>query len=1079
MSTPTVNNLLTSTYGGNVTTDRLTLADRGFTARTMVAAEEGTSTTSVSTLLTGFTPQANASTQVITFANLNVDENSGTKFRLAIRPNTADGTQSLYRKRISSAAGLESLDYNEINSTGIDRSSYLFSGTKLGVDGLCLGGTVEAAQAGAYYASGGTGGAPTTYNSTSGITGGSPTLSSALTGSENYGSWPVMVDIQALLTTYEKFTLCAGSPVLADDVLQKLNGEFVKFSEMPTIGDTDGNFIADFLVTPTLYQIVKNFSTTKVKFAAGSYIPEGTVVRIGDYDADGAVADLSGANRFMEYNYAAYPIYTFDLSQGSSVEIAVDIAEGFVVPGGQVIPLGSNFTDVDGSVITDSLTLPDIKAQAGFQLHSGVELTGVILMDSYSKIVKGMTSSLYQPVVAGMHTECPLSMQGIQFVAGSALEANLTVDDAFDVEEAITITKGSLLKAGTRIPKGSQTLEGALIDSTITIAKGAVVTDRVEIRTPFVVEASTGSGDNPIMPGAILNGPFTFPVGTQITSGNILPSALKILMTMGNTLAAGMKLAAGSVFGSTAMLHGDVGFSPNGSIPTLSTLYGSFTLPMGTKLSAGFTSNFNTPVPHGTVFLIGTIIHALTTFKEGAILPEGMNLFDNAGPAYVSGPTSAGPLTKFTDPSEGSYYVIKAFTTLKPGFSISVGSIMSAVATAGHTGALGTGPIGASTTTSPYTTDYELAPGSYSLDEGSFVGGVYVPPAPAQDTFTFVPGVPTNTLVTMLTDTTLPTDLVIPCADADPNMSNYLSFNEMFVTNSDFVLTQPYVVHGSNNVTWPANIPIPSEFALSSAFTFTTPGSGSQISKAIHFNVPTTNEFINGVMTSSSSIKLPPAGFTLDAPIKLAVNQPVANTGSNAFKATVTLAIGTKLVLSGTQYVQLVIPMNVLTNFTVNAQLNVFPQFRLDNGIVLLPGQTTPGPIVVGINTPLPKNLTLDQEITLSADLETKEASYTLEEFAYLAPGTVLARGTVFPEGANFVSKTTMAPILSLSIANIFFFFEDNPITATIKVPYLYDSASGTVLTLRYDARGLIQRIADLENELSATNALLVNHLGH
>lgn len=1043
----TIANLLSATYGGNVTTTKPTLAPSGFTVKTLEAATEGVSTTADGHLLTGMTMPGNASTQGITFANLSVDANSGKKFRMAIRPNLANTTASLYRNRASTGTTLESLNYNAVNSTGIDRSQFLFSSTKLGDDYLDLGGTVKVTQAAAHLQTGGS--APTVYGTTG--TGGS--LGAALTGSEAstvLGSWAVKVDVQALLSNFESFTLLAGSPVLGDDVLETTAGAPIKFSLMPTLADADGNFITDYVVDPSKHQIVKQFTTTSVRFAAGSYIPEGTVVKISTYTA--GTTSLTGGN-YMQYAYNAYPVYNIDLPQGSTMEIAVDIAEGFVVPGGQLVPTGSNFTDVTGA-ITDKLTLVDFQAKAGFSLPSGFALTGVILMDGYAKVKKGLTSSLFQPVVAGIHTTDDLSLQAVQFIPGSSLESDMTVDSDFHVLETIIMHKGSLVKKGSRIPKGSQTLEGALIDSTITIAKGASVTSRVEIKSPFVVEASA-AGSNPISAGAILNGPFTFPPGTQLTSGNFLPAALKLLMTMGTTLSAGMKLAAGTLFGSTAMLFGDVGFSPTGSIPSLSTLNGVFTLPLGTKLGSGFTSNFVSPVPDHTVFPAGSTIHVGTTFKEGATIPTIADLSAQAGAAYVSG-AAVGPLTKFTD-TGALYLVLKAGTVFMPGWQFPVGSIMSAVAAAGHTGALGTSAIGVATTTSPVTDDYDLAPGSYSLDEGAH--------SPAQDTFSFVPGVATTALVVMLTDTTLPTDVVIPFSQIEPTSGQYLSFNDVFTVAVDIVLSEAYTVHGSNNVTWPANVPILSEFVLSSAFTFTA--SNSQISKAIHFNVPTTAEFINGIMSSTSSIKLPPAGFTLDAPIKLAVAQPVANTGSNAFKATVTLASGTELATAAA--VTLVVPMHVTNNFTVDTALVTFPRMRLENGIVLLAGQTTPGDIVVGINSPLPKNLTLDQEVTLAADLETKEATYTLNEFAYLAAGTKLARGTYFGSGANFVSGVTMSPILSLSTDNIFFLFEDNELSTDINIPYLYDSGSASVKTIKVDARALIQKIINLENSLAAS----------
>lgn len=1068
MTIPTVKNLLPQTYGGNVTTTELTVANRGFTARTFTPATEGVSTTSESTLISGFTPVANASTQGITFASLAVNANSGTKFKFAIRPNNATSVttsrNSLYRERLSTSTALESLDYNAVNSTGIDRSQFLFSGTQLGVENLRLGGTVNASQAGAYSVIGASGGTPNTYATKNGLTG-SGVLNGPLLGTESYGSWVVNVNIQALLTNYELFTLESGSPVMDDYTLENLDGTPVKFSHMDNISDVDGNFIEDFNVDPSKYQIVKQFVSTKIKFYAGSFIPEGTLINFAPYVA--GTYDLTVSGNYMEYAYGVYPVYNFYLSQGSSIDIAVDIAEGFVVPSGQKIPLGSNFTDVDGEIIIDSLTLDNLKAKRGFELPSDVVLTGVILMDSDFHIRKGQSSSYFQPVVTGMNTDEPLSLEGVQFPNGASLESSITIDEDFIVLESITLGKNSTLKKGTMIPKGSQTLEGALINSTITIAGGASVTSRVDIESQFIIDAST-SGSNPIMEGAILHGPFIFPVGTQLTNGNVLPAALKILMTMGVSLSAGMEIAAGSIFGSTAMLFGDIGFSKNGMIPSLSTLFGTFTFPFNTRFSAGFNSNFSIPVPDRTVLIAGSTIHNGTSFKEGSQFPEIADLSSQAGAAY-SGSGSVGPLTKFTDSSSGLYLVFKAGTVFLPGFLFPVGTIMSANATPGHTGYLGTGVYGASTTTSPYTETYELSPGSYSLDESVH--------APAQDTFTFTPGVATTELVVMLTDTSLPTDVVIPISGIDPSSGQYISMNEVFTLLTDIVLIDNYTVHGNNNVIWPSNIPIPNEFVLTSAFTFTTPTSGSQISKSIHFNFLTNCKYINNIVSSTSSIKLPPAGFILDEPIKLAVNQPVSNSGTNAFKSTVTLAQGTKLKLVGS-YVQLIIPMHVETDFTVNAELLTFPQITLKNGITLLCGQITPGNIVVGINSPLPKNLTLDQDIVLSTDLVVKESNYSLNQNTLLISGSILGRETNFPSGADF-SAVTLAPILSLSTANIFFLLEDVELTSRIAIPYLYNSSTGMISSMSFNSGNLIKKIEEIISALEANNIAIASLQGN
>lgn len=1040
---PTEQNLLTATYGGDVTTSMVTFADRGFTANSLTAATDGFSTTSDLKLLTGFTPVKNASTQILTLSNLNVDSNSGTDFVLAIHPNgTTTGSTTntgLYRKRISSTTDTE-LESMNLNSDLYDRSQYLFSSTTLGVDDLEIGGTVYAAQTGSRHFSTT---APTTYSTTTGT---------AVVLTDNYGSWKVNIIIQALLTNYASFLILAGSPLLADDVLETLDNAPVKFSLMTGVADSAGNFINDFLVDVTKYQIVKQFTTTNVKLYARSVVPEGMIVKFADYvyaSITGATAnvDLNNTTNFMQYNYGVYPIYTFKLSRESVVDVAVDLYDGCVAPGGQVVPIGSNTND--DSTSTNSLVLPDVKADPEFILPSGVALTGVILMDDYFILKKGLNSSLFQPVCQGLKTTEDLDMDGVQFPPLAALESDMIVESAMNILDTINIARGSVIKKGSRFPATSQTLEGALIENTITIAQGSTVTSRVDISNPFVVESST-SGSNSIKVGAVLKGPFTFSIGTNITSGNVLPASLKLLMTMGVTLAANMKLPAGTTFGSNAMLYGDVGFSPTGSIPAGSTLIGSgWTFPVATKLSAGFVATFSIPIPAGTVIQALSTLYKDTTFKEGASLSFVEDLGSQAGAVTSSSPN--GPLVKFVENSI-TYLVIKAGTVFMPSWKFPVGTVLSKQATAGATDSL------TLATSGTYADLATLVAGAYSLDEGNM--------SPAQEEFNFVPGTATTSLVVMLTDTTLPTDVLIPSDQIELGSAQYLSFSEPVTLINDIVLSSVYTVHSTNNVFHPPNYPIQTDFNFTSSYTFNA-GAGSQISKTIHLNTHTTSEFIHGIMASGASLKLPAAGFILDQPIQLAVAQQVANTGSNPFKSTVTLVSGTTLSTSAP--VPLIVPMHVTSDFTVGADLLTFPRMRLEAGIILLTGHTTPGPIVIGAGSALLKSLTLTQEITLASDLVVKELTYAVLQYAYLAPGSVLARGSNFPSGANIVSKVTMGPILSLASGDVFNFFEGEALLADLHLPYLYEN--GAVCNMVVDSRDLIVQNANLQNSLAALEA--------
>lgn len=1043
------------TYGGDFTAlAPKSVASSGFTARTMTSSGEGMITTAPMELLDGFTPADNSSTQKLTFPSLEISEDSADGVKMSVHPSVAGSASSLYRKRVSgSGTTLESMNYDTTAGTGFDRTTYTFSQTKVGDKYLRLGGSISAYKDDSYYVSGGTGGAPTAYGLTTGITGGTPT---AVAGdsSKDYGSWPVTVVIQALLTSYDKFTLKAGSSVLGDDVLQDMNDKPIKFSEMDGIADTDDNFINDFVVDPTKYQIVKQFTTEDVCFAAGSMIPEGTTVQVGAYVA-GDDYDLSASNRFMQYEYATYPTYDFKLPIGSKVDVAFTLMDGYEVPSGMVVGAGATTDAVDGTIITSKLVFTEVRADPGFQVPGDptdadkqTTLTGVISDGKRAKYPKGMSSARYQPALVGLSTKEPLELEGIQYPSDASLESDMTIVDSFELSADIATHRGTKLSKGSYITKGSKTLGGALIEGEIIIDAGSVVTKEFDVSSPFIIDASS-SGSNSLAPGAIIKGPFEFPVATYITSGNILPAALKIIMSMAVTLQTGMELIVGTIFGSSACLYGDVGFDPSGVIPALSTLYGTFTLPLGTKLEKDFNINVALPIPDRTKFHTGDKLPVGTVFRDGGSLPPIADITEQAGTAYPGSGPAVGPLTKFTESGE-TYLVIKSNTAFLPGFIIPSGSYLSTQSDGGKTGSL------TDVTSGSYSTDFSLQAGSFSRDNS--VRG------PSESDFTFTPGTATSSMVVLLTDVVFPTDLVVPVSEIDPESGKMLSLNEPFTLVRDLIIPIDFTVHGPNTALWPANYPIPTDFTFTSSYTFTASGSGSSISKKIQFNVHTTAEFVTGIMSSSAHIKLPAAGYKLETPIKLGADQPVANVGTYAMKSTVELPAGTKLKTAAA--VKLIIPMKSLGDFTVEAEMTDFPRIFAPSGLKLLAGQTTPGDIHVTNGSPLPKNITLNQGVTLAADHIIAEDDYTLKQYTVLAPGSILERLTTFPSGLKVSSKVTLGPILSLKSKDIFLFNEDSTFNTTLYYPLLFDSSSGTVKGLEVDTRDALVQLIQLRQQL-------------
>lgn len=1060
----TLSDLVVSGYGANISVgDNVAIAEKGATARTMTFPPEGMTFTANLKLLTGYTALSNSTTQVLNMSRLEVDENSGSSVVLNVRPTSAQ----MLRDDQATSPTLEALSVLDINAT--DRSQYVFTSTTLGNRPLRIAGRVKAHVTDAQVVVGST--AVPTGSFESPITSGTPTppvpqvMGTDVDGSV-YGYWDVQTTIQALTTEYSTFTLKAGSTGLSDTTLvSATTGLPVLISEMNLL-DGNGKFLADFTLNPTVYSIIESFTSNDVLFAAGSVIPEGTTVGLSTY-VNGTTS-LNTPGTYFLYAYGTAPKYQFKLSRGSVVENTFSVLDGFVLPGGQVIPPGSTTSDGGNETDYDLLTLPNVVGSEGFQLLNGSQLTGVIPSDDYITLPAGMTSTLLQPVNAGMKTDSNLALQDMFILPESSLESEVTLLGSYGIIQPILLAYGSILKAGTMLYRGSASIAGSLITGMQVITAGTTLTSRIDLSSHFVVNASST-----IFAGTVLKGPFSFPVGTQFTSGNSVPSVLKIVTSMGATLAKNMILLAGSAFGSNGTVYNNVGFSPTSIIPALSTLSGTWTFPAGTKLFSNLVSGFSIPIPNGFVFAAGSTIPAGTSFKEGSSHIPVPDLTTQASAPFGGSDTSvaSGPLSRTVD---GEYIIVKAHTTFLPGFKFPTGTVLSLVATPGHTNSLESAQDGTPTLIASGTqagadvatvTSYKLTASSYSLDETIN--------APGQDAFTFNCGVPTQSLVVMLADTTLPYDVLLPVGDLDAGLIQYLSFNDPLVLINDIVLTAPYTVNGNGNVTWPSGVALPSDFVLTSSFTqtFSPPVT---ISKPIQFNVPTSAPFITGVMSTGAYLRYPPAGYTLSHPIQLAEDQEVAATGDYPTKAFVTLSQGTILLLAGSpNFVTLGIKMASTGNYTVTTDLPNIPRFELPNGIILLAGNETPGDIVLGNGTPTPSDLPLPVDTTLASDLTiTNEDGYLLTPHSEVAASSVLARETYFPLGAD-LSNVIVSPILSMSDGNVFLLNEGEPLTSTIQTPYIFNTETQSVHTLRVDARALLGQIATLVSQVAALQAAM------
>lgn len=1017
------------------------IAKNGVTARTVTFGNEETVFNVGAELITGLVGSQDKSSRYLTLSSLEVPPNASTKTTIAIVPSVfmTDGTplpnadKAFIRQVISNVSPTyESLSYD--NGSEDEREKFIFTGVTLGNKDLPLGGSVSMGVAGTTAGLTAFSCAP---NDTR-LTTGNPTTGFTNFYSGDFGSFPVEITIQALLGDFSPFVLPKGTVPPENGVLKKQDG--VSEFDFTDLIDDDGALLEDFLVDPSVVLITEQFTTSNVKFLAGSRIPEGTQLALGDY-AIGSIDIDNVATPFYQasYAYGTFPRYSINLPPGTIFENGLSVLDGYSLSAGTKIPVGSSTSGElpNPAGNTRDLVIENLVMEPGYIVAGSTSMTEVILRSGKVTVPEGVSISQYQPILVGASTEKPLSIDQIQFPDGTILDTTMTFDSDYQTSTRIVAGHGSLVKSGTSLPAGSTGITGAKITGELVLPTGSLCTSAVSINNEFLIEAGKS-----LDVGTVLRGPFEFPVGGRFYEGNILPTALKLIFQMAAVLSAGMEIGKDSIFGGLAVLYGNIGFDPKGVIPALSTLFGDYTLPSGTSLDKDFNVNVPLPVPNGTKFKAGEILPDGVSFKQGSSLPP---IVDIRNQCSVGG---SGVLrVEISDIDGSEYYVIKAGTSLIGGFTFPVGSVIAKDSGNWSDMVAGGG------------VSIDFSAGSFSFDNTQKI--------PAGIDHTVTTGVLTETLIVLLTDYSFTQDVAIPVQLAQDNLTSFIGFNENFILKTDLTLLSDFVVHGNNTVMWPASYPIPVPFVFTSQYTihFTNP---CQISKKIQFNVSTTNDYIFDVMAANATLKLPAAGYKLDHPIKLAVDQPVAGSGTHAFRAPVTLSAGTKLRLGNVSglYITLNQVMVVTGDFRVDAPFPVTPRILLRNGVRFPKGQELPGEIHIKNGQGIPSNIELPQSVTLAADVIIADDEYVFQEYSIIKAGTKLAPGSYFDEDTMISSGVTLDPILVVTENGIFYFFEGSDLTTDVKLPSLYDSDSGSVKTLIVSFSGLLQKVKELKERI-------------
>lgn len=1027
------------------------VAPRGFTANSIKFPIEGQLIEKDFEVVDGFTAPHDIDIPQLTLQRLEVHPDSSKKVVLTIRPID----DFLYKEK-SDGGVLQASENTNASSDQLQLGN-----VKIGDDDLTIQGRISA-----YVATDGytTGINPTPTSTITDVdTATTGSQSAAPMTNNDHGHWDVIVQIPPCGTDYEPFVLLAGTQAPDDSTFEDPStGKLIKLSDMKDVVDPSRNLVKDFVVNPANYSIVKSIEATGVKFPSGSTTMENLLVKVGEYDASGAAVTLKTASpaKLACYKYGKHPRYEIALPRGTVSENSFTLDEGSYLPPGHVVPAGSSITDAVGGLESNRLQLDRVRAEPGFILQggyldvsnnfvagSGTELKGFVPLAERVRVPAGLSSSHFQLLNIGMRTHGDLNLGDINFQPESSLDSKLTLKSDTRLDAEINLAKKSLLKRGSLLKKGSTSLQGALVDGDVNIDAGSIVNDKFEIVGPHQVKASADSPVTSFEQGAVLKAPFTLPIGFHITSGNTLPAPVKILNSMGVTFQVGQVLEKDTHFSGAAQLNGDLGFEPKGVIPAQSVLEGNVTLPIGTEIEEG--SNFTVPVqvPAGHSFAAGSVLPVGVSFREGAKLPK----FDpstQAGPVSSTGPNRS-TFAKFEEADE-NYLVIKGGSTLVSGFVIPVGSILSKAAS-GQTNKI----IG--------STDANAANGNGLSNEMVFNEGEYSADAfgnsPAANDVTLTPGTATTGVIRLLTSATLTSDLVIKMSSFDSSWVQHMRAGERFTLINDLELENPYQVEGSNTIQWAPNRPTPAKFVMSSPFSFTA--LHQTLNKPIKLNVRTTADYVNGILSSGASLKLP-SGHILTHKIKLAVDQDVAVSGTNPLKSALELPAGTKLMTSGA--VRLGTPVQVKQDFTVAVKIDNYPAFTLQSGMILLKGHKLAGDLSVRGGQGLPKGVTLSSDVVLTADHIVREDSHNLVKDSILRAGSELAPESSFPSGIEFNGGVTVGPILSLS--NSFAVHDDdNELDTDLTFPYTLNNNNQVVLP-RYDARGLKLKVVQLVQQV-------------
>lgn len=1091
--------------GANYNNQPVTVAKNGFTAVTYGAPIAASSLTSSLRTLADYTARPDSLAQTITIPSLDVTHRN--QYTLPLRPTHG----GLFRQTVSTAGtAIEPM-------VDDSRDTYQPTSLTIGEDDLDLIGEIPLISTGTIVTKLV---ANSEISTTVGITdsaissladsvhtgGGLPFAAAsadqicyaasgvAAAASPSDGLFAPMARVIVTIAAgmnYGKLVIRRGGKLPSDDLCIDENGTSVKFSEVDGLVDALGNLLHDYLLDDTKLTFVQDFVSPSLAIPAGSVVPEGLVISLQyfkrTYDGDSGVLTYndnydvvdtsvaSGRYRLV-YPFGAAPTFSLTLPKGSKIESPVELTEGSSLVGGFVFPELTSFSTVD--FLDHVVTLEKVIAEPGFQIPSDATLTEVIGSSQECNLPSGVKSTVLTTLPVGTHSSGPLNFStGVIFGLNSQAPVKMTLHDSVPVEADIVLEEGSKIAVGSTLPKGSQSLEGAVIKEALSFNNSSMTTSDYDVNAPFTIEANSTLKSGMQLRNAVL------PIGTVLTANNILPAHLKVLVSMGYSMTAGTEIPVGSVFGSGFQLSGDTGFEPKSVIPAQSSITGTFTLPSKTVLKAGFVlAQQDLPVPVGTQFKIGTVLTKGMSFDYGSQLPVDFNVDTQVPEADLTATLNAA--LALIDDSTGNtgkkYLRVADHSPLLEGFLLKKGSMFSrkiAGNTLSHSDAIDTGAAGAAAATHDAATHValHLDPAEYSLSSAG---------SPAADPIDIYSGVPLSYDIYLLSDISSDREFLQVYEGESSYLAHVRLSQRLTLAYDMTVSSAPYKVTSSSTVFWPKGHGLPQDFVLSASVALGSAGVQTFLNKEIQFNVDSNEEFVHGIIGSTSVLKMPAQQYTSQHKYEVSAGGvAVSATGPYASRAPIDLPVGTKL--SGN--VKLVQPMSFEGAFTLGADIDTHPRFVSQGGIRLFAGQNFPGNIIIQPGQPLPRGLSLPIDVTLAADYVIHRGQNLSGHVTYtigpiddvesgrvvptLAAGSEIEEDSVFVDGLEIQVPVTFEQLKSLRTVSQFSVYQEQVLSSSISYPHFYGDNGP-----KFNSNMSLVQIKELMDQLASLEAQLQAH---